>query len=87
MDGLLVICQNLLLEYGLEQRTDKSTLTQQQWVVAHTAEDSVVASVAASEVASEAVCPEEVAQEVDFSIVDAFLLRSVVEEINKGINT
>lgn len=38
-------------------------------------------------VASVAACPEEVAQEVDFSIVDAFLLRSVVEEIKKGINT
>lgn len=39
------------------------------------------------EVALVAACPAEVAQEVDFSIVDAFLLRSVVEEINKGINT
>ena len=37
--------------------------------------------------ASVAVCPAEVAQEVDFSIADAFLLRSVVEEIKKGINT
>ena len=34
------------------------------------------------EAASAEVCPEEVAQEGVSSIVDAFLLRSVVEEIN-----